>query len=141
MVIDVTEETSLQALYRLAQEEPCMHPMPCFHGYLVGICQFVAPFKPMSGGRSYCVAELRECQESRRGKKVQVLGVFCLGKCSKEGSLKRYSSQESYRVLLNTITRPKCPLQNAFCYQHSFVCEPTPPSRKQSVVLGLVASL
>ena len=40
-----------------------------FHGYLVGIGQFVAPFKPMSGVRSYCVAELRQCQESRRGKK------------------------------------------------------------------------
>lgn len=58
-----------------------------FQCYLVGICQFVAPFKPMSGGRSYCVAELRERQESRRSKRVQVLGVFCLGKCSKEGSL------------------------------------------------------
>ncbi len=71
MVIDVTEETSLQALYRLAKEEQHMPPMPC--SWLPGL---LPPFKPMPGGRSYCVAEFRQCQESRRGKKVEVLGGF-----------------------------------------------------------------
>ena len=44
----------------------------------------VAPLKPMSGGRSYCVAELRQCQESRRGKKVEVLGGFVWDSASRK---------------------------------------------------------
>ena len=43
MVIDVTEETSLQALYRLAQEEPCMHPMPCFMATWLGFDNLLPP--------------------------------------------------------------------------------------------------
>lgn len=117
-----------------------------FQCYLVGIWQFVAPFKPMSGGRSYCVAEFRECQESRRGKKVQVLGVFCLGKCSK-GSL---NSKKPWKI--GTAVK-SCTVyywilasQNVFSGMHfaakNHICFwLRHTSHKQSAVLGLVASL